>query len=83
MYLDSVGWYRVDARGNKEGVNAQFNPPQEQLAFAVTDLEERDFQEVWSEPLPLVVEALQQSQSVAELYGNLPDIQVLSTPDAV
>lgn len=83
VYLESVGWYRMDARGNKEGVNAQFNPPQEQLAFSVMGLQERDFPEVWSEPLPLVVEALQQYQSVAELNRNLPDIQVLSPQNAV
>ncbi|WP_293205850.1 MULTISPECIES: transglutaminase family protein [unclassified Microcoleus] len=35
IHLPEVGWYRVDARGNKEGVNAQFTPPQEQLAFKI------------------------------------------------
>ncbi|MCX6074890.1 MAG: transglutaminase family protein [Campylobacterales bacterium] len=33
IYLKEFGWYRVDARGNKEGVDAQFNPPHEKLAF--------------------------------------------------
>ena len=33
VYLPEYGWYRVDARGNKEDVDAQFIPPQEQLAF--------------------------------------------------
>lgn len=28
IYLLEIGWYRVDARGNKEGVDAQFSPPQ-------------------------------------------------------
>jgi transglutaminase-like putative cysteine protease len=32
--LPALGWYRVDPRGNKPGVNAQFTPPIEQLAFA-------------------------------------------------
>jgi len=27
VYLPEAGWYRVDARGNKAGVNAQFAPP--------------------------------------------------------
>ena len=31
IYLKEFGWYRVDARGNKEGVNAQFNPLYEKL----------------------------------------------------
>lgn len=77
VYLESCGWYRIDARGNKEGVDARFTPPVEQLAFAVTDAMERDFPEVWSEPLPLIVDALQRYQSVEKLYANLPDIQVL------
>ncbi|OQR41625.1 Cro/Cl family transcriptional regulator, partial [Aliarcobacter cryaerophilus] len=33
IYLKEFGWYKVDARGNKKGVNAQFTPPLEQLAF--------------------------------------------------
>ena len=34
IYLDSLGrWIRVDPRGNKPGVNAQFNLDDEQLAF--------------------------------------------------
>lgn len=35
LYLPKVGWYRVDARGNRENINAQFTPPQEQLAFKI------------------------------------------------
>jgi transglutaminase-like putative cysteine protease len=27
IYLAEFGWYRVDARGNKAGVNARFTPP--------------------------------------------------------
>ena len=33
--LPDLGWYRMDARGNKPGVNAQFTPPTEQLAYAI------------------------------------------------
>lgn len=35
VHLKSHGWYRIDARGNKPGVNAVFNPPTEALAFPV------------------------------------------------
>jgi transglutaminase-like putative cysteine protease len=28
VYLEDFGWYRIDARGNKTGVAAQFTPPQ-------------------------------------------------------
>src|SRR6476646_8317956 len=27
IFLADIGWYRVDPRGNKHSVNAQFNPP--------------------------------------------------------
>src|SRR5262245_12914668 len=33
LFLPELGWYRVDARGNKPEVDAQFRPPVEQLAF--------------------------------------------------
>jgi transglutaminase-like putative cysteine protease len=35
VYLPEVGWYRIDARGNREGVDAQFTPPRERLAFKI------------------------------------------------
>lgn len=33
VQLPEFGWYRIDARGNKPRVNAQFHPPTEQLRF--------------------------------------------------
>ncbi len=27
VYLQKFGWYRIDARGNKAGINAEFTPP--------------------------------------------------------
>jgi transglutaminase-like putative cysteine protease len=74
VLLPEIGWYRIDARGNKSGVDAQFNPPQEQLAFQLKLPEEVDFPEVLAEPLPLVVQVLQQSQTWQEVLLRLPDI---------
>ena len=31
IYLPETGWYRIDSRGNKEGVDAQFCPPVEKF----------------------------------------------------
>ena len=59
IYLPEIGWYRIDARRNKAGVNAQFTPPQEQLAYQVQLSEEADFQVILAEPLQIVIEALQ------------------------
>ena len=41
VHLKDFGWYRIDARGNKPGVDARFEPPMEYLAFAVREREER------------------------------------------
>lgn len=76
VYLPQVGWYRIDPRGNREGVNTQFTPPKEQLAYSIRLPQEADFQTIFSEPLPVVVEALQASSTWDELLHNLPDIAV-------
>lgn len=78
IHLPEAGWYRVDARGNKAGVDAQFSPPQEQLAFQIQLPEEADFQAILSEPLQLVVDALQAQATWDEMLRNLPDISLES-----
>ncbi len=77
VYLKQYGWYRIDARGNKVGVNAEFTPPTEKLAFQIIDTSERDFPEIWAEPLPIVVNTLTQYETVAQVIENLPDINVI------
>jgi transglutaminase-like putative cysteine protease len=77
VYLKQYGWYRLDARGNKTGVSAEFCPPTEKLAFPVVDAAERDFQEIWAEPLPLVIKALTENKTVEQVFENLPDIEVI------
>ncbi len=78
IHLPEVGWYRVDARGNKEGVNAQFTPPQERLAFNTQFPEEADFQAVLPEPLRIIVEALQAQETWDDMLCSLPDISLES-----
>lgn len=74
VYLQEYGWYRVDARGNKEGVNAQFQPPIEQLAFELKE-HEFDLENLYSEPLPEVIEALERNSCYEEMIKNFPDIR--------
>lgn len=76
VYLKEYGWYRVDARGNKEGVNANFTPPQEQLAFPIISEGEADLPEIWTEPLSVVVQALTQFSDFLDVANNLPDVEV-------
>ena len=71
IYLDDFGWYKVDARGNKEGVNAQFIPPKIQLAFALEE-GEIDIDEIYETPLENVVNLL--SQDYETMINNFPDI---------
>jgi transglutaminase-like putative cysteine protease len=76
VYLKNHGWYRVDPRGNKPGVDAAFCPPKEQLAFPILRPEERDLPEIWPEPLPVVVQALTEYETVQLVMENLPDIEL-------
>lgn len=80
VYLRDFGWYRIDARGNKPGVTAQFMPPQETLAFAIREAAERDLPEIWAEPLAVVVEALTRYPTYDQVLANLPDIELLPRP---
>jgi transglutaminase-like putative cysteine protease len=76
ILLPSHGWYRVDPRGNRPGINAQFSPPIEQLAFAIEHPGEADLQAIYPDPLPIVVSALQTASSTDTLACNLPDLAV-------
>ncbi|MCX7068283.1 MAG: transglutaminase family protein [Methylococcales bacterium] len=78
VYLKDYGWYRMDARGNKAGVNAEFVPPVEKLAFPISDKLERDFPEICTEPLAVVINALTQYDTVEQVFKNLPDIEVIN-----
>lgn len=73
VHLPDYGWYRMDARGNKPGVNAQFQPPVEQLAFRLNCREERLFPEILPDPLPVVVSALRAHTTWDDMLKNLPD----------
>lgn len=78
VFLEPHGWYRLDARGNKPGVDAAFTPPCERLAFPVRGGEERDLPEIWPEPLPQIVDALTRTATVEALLADLPDIALIA-----
>lgn len=79
VYLRDFGWYRIDARGNKPGVEAQFCPPREALAFKILESAERDLPQIWAEPLALVTQALATYPTYDAVLANLPDIELLPT----
>jgi transglutaminase-like putative cysteine protease len=76
VFLPNFGWYRIDPRGNKQGINAQFMPPQEQLAFEIRLPQEANLDRIFAEPLPVVLAALDKSQTWEEVLVNLPDIEL-------
>lgn len=59
VYLEHFGWYRVDARGNQEGIAAEFCPPVEKLAFPIVTQGESDLPEILTEPLSVIIEVLE------------------------
>jgi hypothetical protein len=70
--------YRVDPRGNRDGVDAQFIPPQEQLAFEIKSPQEVNFIGVLAEPLPVVLQVLEQCKTWEEVLLSVPDMSLES-----
>lgn len=75
IYLKKYGWYRVDPRGNKEGVDAQFSPPYEKLAFEIGE-GEYDVEGIFDKPLDIVVDSLSKYKTYDEIKNNIPDIEL-------
>ena len=76
VYIKSLNrWIRLDARGNKEGVNAQFDLEQEKLAFFVrSDLGEVDYGIVYANPSEKLMQVLEENTDALYMYLNcLPD----------
>ena len=66
-------WVRLDARGNKPGINAEFSVDGEKLAYPIrTDKGEKDGIIVYPNPDTLVVSTMRQYRSRAELWKHLP-----------
>lgn len=66
-------WIRLDARGNKEGVDAQFSPDNEQLAFPIRpEMGEKDDLTVYPNPDVKVLEKMRRNQTRTNLWDDLP-----------
>ena len=66
-------WVRLDARGNKEGVNAQFSIEEERLAFSIRpELGEVDDYTVYPNPDKKVLKRLQKYETRTQLWEDLP-----------
>lgn len=74
VYLNDLEkWIRLDARGNKSGVNAQFSVDTEKLAFAIRkEKNEEDGFIIYPDPDKKILEVLRNNKSRTELWNNLP-----------
>ena len=76
VYLPSEAkWVRLDARGNKPGVQAEFSTGEERLAYVVRpELDEIDYPTIHTQPHPKIMKALREHTNVATLVQYfLPD----------
>lgn len=66
-------WIRLDARGNKEGVNAQFSLEREQLAFPIrTEKGEEDGLVIYPDSDIKILEKFKNNKTRTELWDDLP-----------
>ncbi|MHC1757192.1 MAG: transglutaminase family protein [Methanosarcina sp.] len=72
VYLKDLNrWIRLDARGNKPGVDAQFSIEEEKIAWPVNkELGEEDNPVIFIEPNPTVVEVLKKSNNRKEMWAQ-------------
>lgn len=66
-------WIRLDARGNKEGINAQFSVEKEQLAYPVRpEMGEIDNFIIYADPDTKILKKLKEHKTRTELWDDLP-----------
>lgn len=72
VYLSSERrWIRLDARGNRPGINAQFSLTEEHLAFPIREhLGERDYGEIHAEPHAAIVQTLATHSDCRLMYQH-------------
>ncbi len=75
VYLPSKQkWFRVDPRGNKPGVNSEFNLDSEQLAYTIhEDLGEVDYPYVYAAPAEDVLQSMKNAADCHDLFINRPE----------
>lgn len=72
VYLKDLDkWIRLDARGNKPGVNAQFSIYEEKIAWPINkELGEEDNPIIFAEPNPTVIKILKESKDRKDLWAH-------------
>lgn len=74
IYLNDFGWFRVDPRGNKPGIDSEFTIEEERLAYVIhPDLGEIDYPYVYTHPLRSVITSMEDSKNTQELFFKRPE----------
>ncbi|WP_163071128.1 transglutaminase-like domain-containing protein [Priestia flexa] len=76
VFLSSLNrWIRLDARGNKPGVKAEFSINEEILAFTIQEkFDEKDYPIIYTEPNPKTIATLKENTNALKMYKyHLPD----------
>lgn len=74
VYLNEIGWFRLDPRGNKIGVDSQFSIDTEKLAYPIREeLGEIDYPNIFMKPLPSVIQSMEDSKDSKELFFKRPE----------
>ncbi len=68
-------WVRLDARGNKTGIDARFSIDEEKLAFPTNEeFGEKDYPVIYVNPHPKTVSVLEEHTDALEMYKHhLPE----------
>ncbi|MCJ8008451.1 transglutaminase family protein [Lederbergia wuyishanensis] len=77
VFLSSLNsWIRLDARGNKPGVQAEFSIDEETLAFSIQEyFDEKDYPIIYIEPNANTIAVLEENINAIEMYKySLPDV---------
>src|SRR5690625_6613712 len=72
VFLKSINkWIRLDTRGNKEGIDAQFSIDEEKLAFTIQEeLDEKDYPIIYVEPHYKTISTLEEHTDALEMYRS-------------
>lgn len=77
IYFKETGkWHRIDPRGNRCDIKAEFTLEKEQLAFPSMEFLDSC---IYARPLNTVVTTLQNAQSITELWPVLPSVNSTQT----
>ncbi|VVM35261.1 transglutaminase family protein [Terribacillus sp. AE2B 122] len=76
VYIKSLNkWIRLDARGNKPGIQSEFSLHDEQLAFRMNEqFDELDYPIIYTKPNVKTIRVLESSKNALDMYKrHLPD----------